>query len=168
MSTGEPRRNEQIGAPDVFLVGPKGEPFGVVSRDQALFLSFDAGLDLIELNPNLTPPVVKIMDYGKYRYELEKKKREARSKTKGPELKEVRLSRKIDKHDLETKGKRAKQWLEDGDKVRVYLQLMGREFMFAEQAKSVIEEFRIIANGIYESEPKLLGNRIIAILRPNG
>lgn len=109
-----------------------------------------------------------MIDYGKYRYEIEKKKREAKAKSKGPELKEVRLTRKIDSHDLATKARRAKQWLEDGDKVRVYLQLMGREFIFAEQAKAVIEEFRIQADGAYETEPKLFGNRIIAILRQKG
>lgn len=128
-------------------------------------MAYDSGLDLVELNPNRTPPVVKIMDFGKYRYEIEKKKREAKSKTKAPELKEVRLSRKIDSHDLATKARRAKEWLEDGDKVRVYLQLMGREFMFADQAKDVINQFGELANGEYEQEPKLLGNRIIAILR---
>lgn len=119
----------------------------------------------MELNPNNNPPIVKLIDYGKYRYEIEKKKRDAKVKTKAPELKEVRLSRKIDIHDLTTKGKRAKQWLEEGDKVRVYLQLMGREMIFAEQAKSIVAQFRDIAGGTYESEPKLLGNRIIAILR---
>lgn len=137
----------------------------MVSIDQAHVLAFDAELDLVELNPNLNPPIVKLIDYGKYRYELEKKKRDAKTKTKAPELKEVRLSRKIDSHDLNTKARRAKQWIEEGDKVRVYLQLMGREMIFAEQAKSIVEQFRDIAGGTYESEPKLLGNRIIAILR---
>ncbi len=120
---------------------------------------------MVEINPGGSPPVVKMMDFGKYRYEIEKKKREAKSKTKGPELKEVRLSRKIDTHDLETKARRAKEWLEDGDKVRVYLQLMGREYMFAEQAKDVIRTFMELAHGAYEQEPNLLGNRLIAIIR---
>lgn len=128
-------------------------------------MAYDLNLDLVELNPNRTPPVVKLIDYGKYRYEIEKKAREARSKSKGPELKEVRLSRKIDKHDLATKAKRAKDWLEHRDKVRVYLQLMGREYMFADQAKQMLEEFREMVDGVFEQEPKLLGNRIIAIIR---
>lgn len=108
------------------------------------------------------------MDFGKYRYELEKKRREAKTKSKGPELKEIRLTRKIDSHDLETKARRAHEWLGDGDKVRVYLQLMGREFIFAEQAQAVIHRFAELAGGTYEQEPKLLGNRIIAILRGKG
>ena len=155
-------------APEVFLVGPQGEVFGTVSIDQAHFLAYDLGLDLIELNPNRQPPVVKLADYGKYRYEIEKKQRESKSKTKGPELKEARLTRKIDTHDLETKAKRAKGWLDDGDKVRVYLQLMGREMMFAEQAKDIIHTFRDLVDGTYESEPKQFGNRIIAIIRKKG
>ncbi len=149
----------------MFLVGPRGEAFGIVSNDQAQFLAYDGNLDLVEINPNRVPPVVKLIDYGKYRYENEKKKREAKSKTKGPELKEVRLTRKIDQHDLETKANRAKEWLEDGDKVRISLQLMGREFMFAEQARAVIDQFVDLAHGEYEQQGKLYGNRIVAIVR---
>ena len=137
----------------------------MVSNDQAQYLAFDAGVDLVELNPNQTPPIVKMLDFGKYRYEIEKKKREAKAKTKGPELKEVRISRKIDIHDLETKARRAKEWLEDGDKVRVYLQLMGREAMFAHQARDVVTKFKDLANGEYEQEPNQVGNRIIAIIK---
>lgn len=109
-----------------------------------------------------------MLDYGKYRYEIEKKKREARNKTKGPELKEIRLTRKIDTHDLETKARRAKEWLDDGNKVRIYLQLMGREFMFANQARDIIATFRDMIGGVYEQEPNLLGNRLIAIVRKSG
>jgi len=109
-----------------------------------------------------------MIDYGKYRYELEKKKREAKVKTKGPELKEVRLSRKIDEHDLATKARRAKNWLDDGDKVRVYLQLMGREAMFATQARGVVNTFLQLVDGVYEQEPNQVGNRIIAIIRQKG
>lgn len=149
----------------MFLIGPAGEAFGVVSNDQAQFLAFDAGVDLVELNPNRTPPIVKIMDYGKYRYEQERKQREAKAKSKASEIKEVRLSRKIDEHDLSTKAKRAKEWLEDGDKVRVYLQLMGREAMFAEQSREVVDHFLELTGGQYESEPNRLGNRIVAIIK---
>ena len=104
-------------------------------------------------------------DFGKYRYEQEKKLREAKAKTKGPELKEIRLTRKIDTHDLQTKSKRAIEWLKNGDKVRVYLQLMGREYMFAEQAKTFLRHFCDTIDGIFEQEPTLFGNRIIAIIR---
>ncbi len=168
MSIADPRINERISSPQVFLIGPKGEAFGVVSNDQAQYLAFDSGIDLVEINPNGSPPVVKMMDFGKYRYEQEKKRREAKTKTKGPELKEIRLSRKIDSHDLETKARRAKEWLDDGDKVRIFLQLMGREFMFAEQAKDVVRHFAVLADGIFEQEPTLFGNRFIAIIRRKG
>lgn len=140
----------------------------MVSNDQAQFLAYDGGLDLVELNPNRTPPVVKIMDFGKYRYEIEKKRREAKSKTKGPELKEIRLTRKIDAHDLQTKARKAKDWLASGDKVRVQLQLMGRENMFAEQARELIHEFVTMIDGAYEQTPSSFGNRIIAIVRAKG
>lgn len=165
ISATDPRINERINAPEVYLIGPRGEAFGAVSNDQAQFLAFDAGLDLVELNPNRVPPVVKIMDFGKYRYEIEKKQRESRNKAKSGELKEVRLTRKIDKHDLETKAKRAKGWLEDGDKVRVYLQLMGRENMFAEQARQTVHHFMELIGGAYEQSPNQMGNRIVAIIR---
>ncbi len=105
------------------------------------------------------------LDYGKYRYEIEKKKRETKAKTKGPELKEVRISRKIDSHDLATKARRAKYWLEDGDKVRVYLQLMGREAIFANQAREVVDTFLNLVEGEYEQAPNQIGNRIIAIIK---
>ncbi|HEY1074840.1 MAG TPA: translation initiation factor IF-3 [Patescibacteria group bacterium] len=157
--------NERINSPEVFLIGPKGEPFGVVSNDQAQFLAFDANIDLVEINPNRVPPIVKMMDYGKYRYEIEKKQRESKVKAKASELKEVRLTRKIDKHDLETKAKRAKDWLEHGDKVRVYLQLMGREYMFADAARETINHFRELIDGVFEQAPNQMGNRIIAIIR---
>lgn len=137
----------------------------MVNIDQARFLAYDAGIDLVEINPNANPPVVRMLDFGKYRYEQEKKKRESKAKAKAGELKEIRLSRKIDKHDLETKAKRARGWLEDGDKVRVYLQLMGREMIFAEQSKEIIHQLRDTIGGVYESEPKQMGNRIIAIIK---
>lgn len=137
----------------------------MVSNDQAQFLAYDASLDLVELNPNRTPPIIKIMDFGKYRYEQEKKFREAKVKSKASEIKEVRLSRKIDEHDLKTKAKRAKEWLEHGDKVRVYLQLMGREAMFADQSRGIIDHFLELVDGHYEQEPNRLGNRIVAIIR---
>ncbi len=136
-----------------------------MSNDQAQFLAFDAGLDLVELNPNHQPPIVKIIDYGKFRYEQERKQREAKSKSRGPEVKEIRLTRKIDQHDLETKARRAKDWLDHGDKVRVYLQLMGREFIFADQARDVIDTFLQLVGGAYEQEPNRMGNRIVAIIR---
>ncbi len=136
-----------------------------MSNYQAQFLAFDAGLDLVELNPNHQPPIVKIIDYGKFRYEQERKQREAKSKSRGPEVKEIRLTRKIDQHDLETKARRAKDWLDHGDKVRVYLQLMGREFIFADQARDVIDTFLQLVGGAYEQEPNRMGNRIVAIIR---
>lgn len=138
---------------------------GKVSIDQAHVLAFDAELDLIEINPNRVPPIVKMTNFGKYRYEIEKKQREVKSKTKGSELKEIRLTRKIDTHDLGTKARRASQWLNAGDKVRVYLQLMGREYIFANQAKEFLGEFADRIGGTFEQEPTLFGNRIIAIIR---
>lgn len=161
----EPRVNEQIRADEVFLIGPHGEVFGNVSIDQAHFLAYDADMDLIEINPNRQPPIVKMSDFSKYRYDLKKKQRESKTKTKGPELKEIRLTRKIDTHDLDTKSRRAIDWIKDGNKVRVYLQLMGREYIFADQAKTLLNRFCDTIGGVFEQEPTLFGNRIIAIIR---
>lgn len=104
------------------------------------------------------------MDFGKYRYELERKERESKAKTKAQETKEIRISRKIDKHDFDTKVKRAREWLERGDKVRIQLRLIGREGMFAAQARETINSFVEAAGGAYETPSNQTGNRIIAII----
>lgn len=128
-------------------------------------LAHSADLDLIEINPNRVPPIVKMADWGKYRYEMEKRQREAKTKTKTSDLKEIRLTRKIDSHDLETKTRRAKEWLAGGDKVRVFVPLKGREYLFADQAIVMLNQFAATIGGIFEQSPAVFGNRVIAIIR---
>ena len=137
---------------------------GVVSIDQALLLSFEAGLDLVEVNSSANPPVAKIMDYGKYRYSQEKQESRQKSKSKGPELKEVRLSLKISSHDLDFKSRQAQKFLENGDKVKVAVKLIGREMMFRNKAYEMIENFRKTIGVEYESKVERLGDNFSAVL----
>jgi len=129
-----------------------------------MLLAFEAGLDLVEVNPHAKPPVTKIMDYGKYRYAQEKQESKQKSKSKGPEIKEVRLSLKISSHDLGFKTEQAQKFLSDGNKVKITVKLIGREMMFRHKAHEMIEKFRQNINSEYESPVERLGNQFSAIL----
>lgn len=141
--------------------------YGVVSFDQAMVIGFDQGLDVVLVGPGAQPPVAKLMDYGKYLYELEKKERKQRAHQHAGEVKEVKLTYKIDEHDFQTKVERAKKFLDDGLKVKVFLPLYGRENIFADRALEQIERFRTEIAAIYESKPAKMGNRFITIMRRN-
>ena len=119
--------NEQIRDREVRLIGADGEQLGIVSSREAQKIADEAGLDLVKIAPNAKPPVCKIIDYGKYRYELARKEKEAKKKQKTMEVKEVRLSPNIDKNDLNTKANQARKFLSKGDKVKVTLRFRGRE-----------------------------------------
>ena len=123
----DPRINDRIRVPEVRLVGPAGEQVGVVRIDIALRLAQEADLDLVEVSPNSNPPVVKVMDYGKFKYEAAQKAKEARKNQANTILKEVRFRLKIDTHDYETKRKRAETFLKAGDKVKAMILFRGRE-----------------------------------------
>jgi len=148
----------------VTLIDETGKSQGVVNLDQALLLSFEAGLDLVEVNSNTSPPVVKIMDYGKYRYLQEKQISRQKSKSKGPEIKEIRLSLKISSHDLDFKTRQAQKFLDEGDKVKVSVKLIGREMMFRKKAYEMTENFRKNISAEFESRVERLGNNFSAIL----
>lgn len=128
-------------------------------------MAFEKGLDLVEVSAQATPPVCRLLDYSKFKYEQEKQERAQRAKGKSPELKEIRLSLKIGEHDLQVKAKRANEFLEKGSKVRVNLQLRGREMMFQDKALAMIDRFRELVNTEYEQAPAKLGNRFNAILK---
>ncbi len=121
------RINEQIRVPEVRVIDQDGEMLGVMSPREAVQMAREIGLDLIEISPNAAPPVCKIGDYGKYRYEIQKKKAEARKNQKTVEIKELKLRPNIDPHDYEIKMKAARKFLEDGDKVKFTLRFRGRE-----------------------------------------
>ncbi len=163
-----PRVNEQIRVPEVRVIDQDGEMLGVMSPRDAVLKARDLGLDLIEISPNAAPPVCKIGDYGKYRYELQKKKNEARKNQKVVEIKELKIRPNIDIHDLEIKLRAAKRFLEEGDKVKFTLRFRGREManlqVSTQVMKRVQEELGAIAR--VEVAPKLEGRQMMCILAP--
>ena len=133
--------NEQIRDKEVRLIGPDGEQLGIMSAKEAYFKAKDANLDLVKIAPTAKPPVCKIIDYGKYRYELARKAKEAKKKQKTVETKEIRLSPNIDTNDLNTKVGAARKFLEKGDKVKVTLRFRGREMAHMSKSKYILDDF---------------------------
>lgn len=133
--------NEQIRDKEVLLIGEHGEKLGIMSARDAFKLAQDAELDLVKIAPTAKPPVCKIIDYGKYRYELLRKEKEAKKKQKVIEVKEVRLSPNIDTNDLNTKTSAARKFLEKGNKVKVTLRFRGREMAHMNQSRYILDEF---------------------------
>lgn len=134
------RINEKVRAKEVRLISADGEQLGVMSSREAYFMAKDANLDLVEISPNAKPPVCKIMDYGKYRYEQQRKAKEAKKNQKQVIVKEVKFKARIDKHDFETKIGKIEKFLEKENKVKVSLMLFGRERMHAELGVKILEE----------------------------
>lgn len=164
----EPRTNERIRVPEVRLVGPGGEQVGVVSVATALRLAREADLDLVEVAPNSKPPVAKIMDYGKFKYEAAQKAKEARRNQANTQLKEVRFRLKIDTHDYETKMKRAVGFLNGGDKVKAMIQFRGREQSRPELGVQLLQKFAedIAEFGVLESRPRQDGRNMVMVIAP--
>ena len=133
--------NEQIRDREVRLIGENGEQLGIMSARDAFKLAQEAELDLVKIAPTAKPPVCKIIDYGKYRYELARKDKEARKKQKVIDVKEVRLSPNIDTNDLNTKVGAARKFLEKGDKVKVTLRFRGREMAHMSKSKYILDDF---------------------------
>lgn len=133
--------NEQIRDKEILLIGEHGEKLGIMSAREAFKLAQEAELDLVKIAPTAKPPVCKIIDYGKYRYELLRKEKEAKKKQKVIEIKEVRLSPNIDTNDLNTKTSAARKFLEKGNKVKITLRFRGREMAHMNQSKYILDEF---------------------------
>ena len=123
--------NEQIKAKEVRLLGENGEQLGIVSLEEALNRASDLGVDLVNINPNGTPPVCKMMNYGKYKFIVQKREKDAKKKQKATEIKEMALSVHIEDHDMQYKAKSVQKFLQNGDKVRVFIKLRGRNMSFA-------------------------------------
>ncbi|CDZ75015.1 translation initiation factor IF3 [Peptoniphilus sp. ING2-D1G] len=142
---------------------------GVVSRNRALELTAQSNLDLVMIAPNSKPPVCRIMDYGKYRYELMKKEREARKKQKIINIKELRLTPNIEEHDLNTKANRAKTFLDNGDRVKVSVRFRGREMGHTDIGKEVLDKFieLISEHGVVDKKPKMEGRSMVMFLSPS-
>ncbi|WP_166869106.1 MULTISPECIES: translation initiation factor IF-3 [unclassified Salinibacterium] len=165
----DPRTNDRIRVPEVRLVGPAGEQVGVVRIEDALRLAQEADLDLVEVAPDSKPPVVKIMDYGKFKYEQAQKLKEARRNQANTILKEVRFRLKIDKHDYETKMKRAIGFLDEGDKVKAMILFRGREQSRPEQGVRLLQKFAedVADYGTVESSPTIDGRNMVMIIGPH-
>lgn len=164
----EPRINDRIRVPEVRLVGPNGEQVGVVKIDDALRLATEADLDLVEVAANAKPPVCKLMDFGKWKYEAAVKARETRRKQTNTVLKEVRFRLKIDTHDYETKVSHARRFLSAGDKVKAMIQFRGREQQRPEMGIRLLEKFAEDLNdvGTIESTPRIDGRNMVMVLGP--
>jgi translation initiation factor IF-3 len=163
-----PRVNEDIRVPQVRLIDQNGEMIGVVSAREALMRAYEVGMDLLEISPNAVPPVCKITDYGKYKYEQQKKANEARKKQKVVELKEIKVRPNIDDHDYETKMKQMKSFIAEGDKVKVTLRFRGREMAHQDLGIKVLERIRTeLGEAIkVEQMPRLENRQMIMVLAP--
>jgi len=167
-TTDEIRINENITAKQVRLIDADNENRGIVSIHEALAIAEDAGLDLIEISPQANPPVCKVLDYGKYRYEQQKKKNEAKKNQKVVEIKELKLRPVIETHDYEVKMKQAKKFLEQGNKVKFTMRFKGRELSANDMGKQImtqiVEDLDTCAK--VDSEMKLEGRQMMMILSP--
>lgn len=158
--------NEQIRDKEIRLIGESGEQLGIMSSREALKLAEEAGLDLVKIAPTAKPPVCKIVDYGKYRYELARKEKDAKRKQKVIEVKEIRMSPNIDTNDLNTKVGAARKFLEKGNLVKVTLRFRGREMAHMSTSKHILDDFAQMLSDIavVEKMPKVEGRSMIMFL----
>jgi translation initiation factor IF-3 len=160
--------NEQIRAKEVRVIDTDGTMLGVMPTEKAMELAAEKKLDLVNISPNAKPPVCKILDYGKYRYELQKKEKEAKKKQKTTQVKEIRLSTFIEEHDINVKANTASKFLKDGDKVKVSLRFRGREKDYKDKGIAVMESFAQVVSevGIVEKKPLFEGRSLTMVLGP--
>lgn len=158
--------NEQIRAKEVQLIDDEGQKKGIVSLNEALDLAYDKKLDLVLVAPNSEPPVCKIMNYGKYKFEQAKKEKEARKKQKVLEVKEIRITPNIEQHDFEFKAKNAKKFIEDGNKVKITVRFRGRELNYVKLGEETLNEFIEALSDVAtpEKKPVLEGKNMFIIL----
>jgi len=164
----EHRINKRIRVPEIRLVGDDGEQLGIMATQQALELAQNRGLDLVEVSPTARPPVCKIMDYGKFKYQEKRKSAEAKKKQTQIELKEVKFRPKIDKHDFDVKVNRLKSFLADGNKGKVTIMFRGREIVHPEIGRDILQ--RVIVelgdSAAIEVAPKMEGRQMMMIVSP--
>ena len=163
-----PRVNEEIRVPQVRLIDQDGEMQGVMSARDAMNRAFAIGLDLLEISPNADPPVVKILDYGKFKYEQQKKKNEARKRQKVIEIKEIKVRPNIDENDYQVKMRAMKSFIEEGDKVKVTLRFRGREMAHQEIGIRVLERIRteMDVSSKVEQMPRMENRQMVMVLAP--
>ncbi len=162
------RRNEQIRVPELRVIGAEGEQLGIISRNDALNLARESGLDLVEVAANAEPPVCRIMDYGKFKYEQQKKKQEAKKRQAVVQIKEIKVRPKTDDHDYETKLRHIRRFLEEGDRCKVTVFFRGREIVHKDRGQEIldriIEDTRDIAK--VEQEARSEGRTLQMLLVP--
>ena len=158
--------NEQIRDPEVRVIGQNNEQLGVMGIAEAMRLAEEAGVDLVKIAPNAAPPVCRIIDYGKFRYEQSRKEKEARKKQKVIEIKEIRMSPNIDTNDLNTKIAAARKFLEKGDRVKVTLRFRGREMAHMNNSKYILDDFAeaLAEVAVVEKAPKVEGRTLTMFL----
>jgi translation initiation factor IF-3 len=162
------RVNDEIDAPQVRLIGPEGQQVGIVPLRQALAVAEEAGLDLVEIAPTANPPVCKVMDYGKYRYQEQKKAQEARAKQKQIQVKEIKIRPGTDENDYQIKLRNLRRFLIDGDKAKVTLRFRGREMAHQELGMRQLERIQhdLADIGMVEQMPKLEGRQMVMVIAP--
>ncbi len=163
-----PRVNDRIRAQEIRLIGAEGENVGVVSPAKAMSLAEEAGLDLVEISPNASPPVCKIMDFGKYKYETQKRESEARKKQTTIQVKEVKFRPNTDTHDYDVKMRNVVKFLEKGDKVKVTMRFRGREMAHQNLGRELLERVAedIQELGKVENMPKMEGRQMVMMIGP--
>ena len=163
-----PRVNEEIRVPQVRLIDQDGEMQGVLTTRDAILRAYAVGLDLLEISPNADPPVCKILDFGKYKYEIQKKKNEARKKQKVVEIKEIKVRPNIDENDYQVKLRAMKSFVEEGDKVKVTLRFRGREMAHQELGVKVLERIRgdMEYGTKVEQMPRMENRQMVMVLAP--
>lgn len=168
ISTKELQINEEIRAKELRIVGENGEQVGVMSSSAALAMAYEKDLDLVLIAPAAEPPVARIMDYGKYRFERDKREKEAKKKQTTVEVKEIQLSCRIDTHDFETKVKHAHRFIDDGNKVRVVVKFKGREMSHLDIGRDILTKFEEACAdvGTVDKKPALEGRFMSMIINP--
>ena len=160
--------NESIYFKEVMVIGPTGEKLGIMSKRQAIETAYNADLDLLCVAPNAQPPVCKILDYGKYRFEAQKKAKEAKKNQQVTEIKPLRLSPVIDTHDFDTKLKQATKWIEQGMKVKIDMRFRGRMVTRQQVGLKIMNDFieSLAELAVVDKQPKLEGNTMSCVLSP--
>ena len=160
--------NESISTPQIQLIDATGENVGVVDIEDARERAVDAGLDLVEISPNSEPPVCKILDYGKYKYQAQKKAAEARKKQRTVEIKEIKMRPNIDTHDYDVKMRSMNRFFEEGDKVKVTLRFRGREMAHQELGAAMLQRIRdsLAEEVVVEQWPKMEGRQMVMLVSP--
>ncbi len=163
-----PRVNRDIAVAQVRLIDEQGENLGVVSKDEAIERAEDAGMDLVEISPGADPPVCKILDYGRFKYQDQKKKNEARKKQKTIDIKEIKMRPNIDTHDYDVKMRSINRFIADGDKVKVTMRFRGREMVHQELGLKVLDRVRDELDEVAKVEqfPKMEGRQMIMVVAP--